>query len=288
MRRMLETLKAAAVETRLAVAVASGAGNETLGFQLITDTLDVAQAISGTVTIMTRGRELAGTDNIGARVRCIRVVSADGATVRGTLLALGNHSVTTELGTTLAGYQAASGTALSSVSALPGDRLVVELGYGMTTTGTTPQYDMAVGGDGIDHANAATTTTGTVPWVEFSQDLTFGVPLPSSLDRLTRTEVPARCTAVGLTSDASAFSSLTIIDRDARVASAAADLRALEDRIVAAWNPTWDRWWNARGSRAQLVTDAEIAEVVVGGAAQRLLFKTSLRVCEYLMCRAGG
>lgn len=174
-RRSLSTSKAAATETRSAVAITSGANNECLGFQLVSPPLN-AGAIAGTVTIMTRGRELATTDNVDRRARCAYVVSRDGSTVRGTLLAQGfDTGATTELGTTLAGYRAANATALSSVTAQQGDRIVVELGYGMSGTGTTPQFDMVVGGNGTDHANADGDTTGAVPWVEFSQTLSFEV-----------------------------------------------------------------------------------------------------------------
>lgn len=174
-RRNLSASKAAATETRSAVAVASGADNETLGFQLISAPLS-AQTINGTVTIMTRGSEGANTDNINRRARGIRVVSNDGSVVRGTLLTQGFHSTTTELSTTLAGRQAANITGLTEVIAQDGDRIVVELGYGMSSTGTTPQYDMVIGGNGTDHANSDGDTTGTVPWIEFSIDLTFQPP----------------------------------------------------------------------------------------------------------------
>jgi len=169
--------KQAATETRAGVAITSGANNNALGFQLISDPLHGAQTVSGTVTIVTRGRELATTDNVGQRIRQIIVVSGDGNTVRGTALALGAHSVTTELGTTVSGYPAVSALALTSVSALDGDRIVVELGYGLVSTGTTPQYDMVIGGNGTDHANSEGDTTGTVPWVEFSANLLFDIPL---------------------------------------------------------------------------------------------------------------
>lgn len=182
-RRRLALTKASATETRATVTVTSGANNETLGFQCVSDPLDGAQTITGTVTIMTRGRELATTDNVDRRARGIRVVSGDGSTVRGTLLTQGfNASDTAELGTSVTGYRAANATSLSSVSAQDGDRIVVELGYGMSSTGTTPQFDMVVGGNGTDCANADGTSTGTVPWVEFSQDLTFKtVTAPTSI-----------------------------------------------------------------------------------------------------------
>lgn len=174
-RRLLSATKGASTETRSAVNVTSGANNEVLGFQLVSEPLNTAQTITGTVTIMTRGRELATTDNVDRRARGIRVIQSDGTTVRGTLLAEGfDATSTTELAATLAGYRAANATALSSVSAQAGDRIVVEIGYGLSATGTTPQYDMVIGGNGTDHAATDGDTTGTVPWVEFSQNLTFG------------------------------------------------------------------------------------------------------------------
>jgi hypothetical protein len=186
-RRSLSLSKSGTAEQRTNVAVTSGSGNNALAFQLVSEPLDGAQTITGTVTIVTRGRELATQDNIGARVRTIKVYSNDGNTLRGTLLALGNHSVTTELGTSLAGYPAANAQALSSVSAQNGDRIVVELGYGMTTTGTTPLYDMSIGGTGTDHANSEGDGTGTIPWVEFSQNLTFIAPADIDLSPVTVT-----------------------------------------------------------------------------------------------------
>jgi hypothetical protein len=189
-RRKLALTKSGTAETLTNVSVTSGAGNNALAFQLVSDPLGGAQTITGTVTIVTRGRELAANDNIQSRIRTIKVYSNDGSTLRGTLLALGAHSVTTELGLTLAGYPAANAQALSSVSAQDGDRIVVELGYGMTTTGTTPLYDMSIGGTGTDHANAEGDTTGTIPWVEFSQNLVFQANVALSPATITLTPQP--------------------------------------------------------------------------------------------------
>ena len=175
-RRGLSLSKDAATETRAAVAVTSGAGNETLGFQLISDPLE-AQTITGTVTLVTRGRELANTDNIALRMHSIRVVSNDGTTYRSpNLIAFGSGTLTTELTNALAGRVHLNVVAVSSVSAQAGDRLVVEIGYGMNTTGTTPQYDMVIGGNGTDHTTTDGDTTGTVAWVELSQNLAFQAP----------------------------------------------------------------------------------------------------------------
>src|SRR5215207_6249368 len=87
-RRALSLSKSGTAETRGSVAVTSGAGNNALAFQLISDPLNGAQTITGTVTMVLRGLEQATNDNIGSRVRTIKVYSGDGTTLRGTLLAL--------------------------------------------------------------------------------------------------------------------------------------------------------------------------------------------------------
>ena len=107
-----------------------------------------------------------------------------------------------------------------------------------------------------------------------------------ALDRLVRSELPARCRAVGLESDAVANENRSKVDRAERVASALADLQALERRLVASWDPTWDKHWSPRTFRAQLVTDVEIGQLDAATADERALFKTSLRVNELLMTRA--
>src|SRR5215204_4912267 len=70
-RRSLSLSKSGSAEVLTNVEVTSGAGNNALAFQLVSAPLNGAQTITGTVTIVTRGRELATNDNIGSRVRTI-------------------------------------------------------------------------------------------------------------------------------------------------------------------------------------------------------------------------
>lgn len=171
-RRMMATTQAATTEQVTSDIGATGPAY-TLSGQFVSPPL-AAQAITGTTTITTRGRELASTDNVNKRARSVRVYSSDGATLRGTLSAWAATSSITELSaTTLQGQATATVAALTSVTCQAGDILVVELGYGVGTSGTTPQALMEWGGTGTDHANNNSDTTGSVPWVEFSQDLTF-------------------------------------------------------------------------------------------------------------------
>lgn len=109
------------------------------------------------------------------------------------------------------------------------------------------------------------------------------------LDRLIRSEVPNRCVTAGLNADATSFSTRLVIDRAARVTSAGTDLRALEGRILGAWQPAWSPFWDSRGFRSQLVSGVEISEAITTGTqAEKVAFKAALRVCQYLMCRAAA
>lgn len=178
-RRKLRTTQQAATET-LAGALAGTAGDEDLIVQLISPPLSGDQTVSGTATIVSRGRELAGTDNINNRPRAIRVVKPD-LTDRGVPEVKTNPTSTTELATSLAGQQHMTNGAITSVSALDGDRIVVEIGYRESGTGTTPNWEMLLGGTGTDHGTASNNdATGTVPWLEFSANLVFqsGAPAP--------------------------------------------------------------------------------------------------------------
>jgi hypothetical protein len=181
----MATTKAATTETRSGFAITSGAGNNCLGFQLVSDPLDAQTITGGTVTVVMRGRELAATDNVNKRWRKVYVVSNDGSTVRGTLVSMAASASTTELGTSLAGTVMALNAGTGTLAVSAGDRIVVEVGYGMDATGTTPQADMVIGGNGTDHTTTEGDTTGTVAWVEFSQTLTFQSPVQNGDAALT-------------------------------------------------------------------------------------------------------
>ena len=175
-RRGLSLTKAATTETRSAVNVTSGAGNNALAFQLISDPLDAQTITGGTVTLMCRGRELATTDNVNKRWRVTKIISNDGSTVRAVMNSMQATSSTTELGTSLSGQIMANVAGTGTVNVQAGDRILVEVGYGLSSTGTSPQYDMVIGGNGTDHAVTEGDTTGTVAWIEFSQNLVFLPP----------------------------------------------------------------------------------------------------------------
>lgn len=180
-RRKMRLTQDAATET-LSGTLGGAAGNTALAVQLISDPLQ-AQTFPGSGFVLThigsRGRELAGTDNINKRYRILKVISNDGTVERATLAVFATPGATTELSTTLSGQVHTSGGQLTAYTCVDGDRLLLEIGYGESSTGTTPNWQMVIGGTGTDHASGSTAnndTTGTVPWWELAIDVAF---LPS-------------------------------------------------------------------------------------------------------------
>ncbi len=110
---------------------------------------------------------------VDAHIACVvRVVSGDGATVRGTLLS--HLTASTEYATT-ASTRILSALTLSAVSALAGDRIVVELGsYGVTpSTAGTATLRYGTPSATADFALTANLTTDLVPWLELSATPNF-------------------------------------------------------------------------------------------------------------------
>ncbi|OGW28484.1 MAG: hypothetical protein A2X56_00280 [Nitrospirae bacterium GWC2_57_13] len=98
------------------------------------------------------------------------VVSNNGATVRGTLLANSAENTTNEFPTTAQGWGTQGAKTLTAVTALDNDRIVIEVGYiarnAVTTSYTSTLWYGGTGGD-LAVAGDETTLTG---WFEFSQD----------------------------------------------------------------------------------------------------------------------
>lgn len=129
-----------------------------------------AQTITGNVTAQIG--MFVDTPAVSDKVQmCIRVIASDGATVRGTLLAHGTYG-TNLIFNTRTNHTFPS-TAMSSVEALDGDYIVVELGYRqVTATSVGCSFrvgDAATGDLPVDE----TTTDDLNPWIEFS---TYIVP----------------------------------------------------------------------------------------------------------------
>ena len=152
------------------------AGQKALDRQYISDPLQ-AQSISGTFSCMLMTREYAGTDNVDRAWMAVKVIDSSG-TVVATLFAHGNATgaSTTELvnNATHRTNTYANGANLSSYSCADGDRILVEIGYGNNTAGTSPEASGKWGGTGTDATVGDNATTADrIGWFEVSGNLSF-------------------------------------------------------------------------------------------------------------------
>ena len=119
-------------------------------------------------------REYADTDNVAAIYLCVKVVSEDGSTVRGTLLSLNYYAGVSEFinNATHRNKKGADGDSMSDVDAQDGDRIVVEIGYS-DAAGTTPEASAKWGENADDLPENETQTADGAGWIEFSGDIAF-------------------------------------------------------------------------------------------------------------------
>lgn len=115
-----------------------------------------------------RASEGAADDNASARFG-LRVCSADGNTIRATLLAVGQHGVGTEFPTSAESRIFANSAEASAYTTLPGDRFVAEFGAS-DAAGTTPMAALqfgsgASGGGDMDFDEGAFFSN---PWLEIA------------------------------------------------------------------------------------------------------------------------
>lgn len=147
----------------------------------------VGATITGTFSAVIAAAESSNSANAWLDF-VIRVVSSDGATVRGTLYAgSANTAVSAtstaenyEIPLTTAATRTKSAISLSSVTAVTGDRIVIECGYKASATSSTYTVTSTYG-DAVAAADYALTvglTTTLDPWVELSQTLSFATPAP--------------------------------------------------------------------------------------------------------------
>ena len=145
-----------------------GPGNTTyLNRQYVSDPI-AAQTISGTVKGQVRG-----TDNTATVYSAIliRVVSNDGSTVRGTLLAL--TAGANDYPAALTNRYTPASTALAAVTAQNGDRIVIEIGISKTAGGAKVISQSFGDDSATDLPENETETLAYNPWIEFSQNIIF-------------------------------------------------------------------------------------------------------------------
>lgn len=141
-----------------------------------------AQTITGNVHAQMYAREVSTANDMRSQL-VIRVVSADGLTVRGTIYAGDTGSMTDEWPTAFQNVtfpqDAISPATLTNIGAITdGDRLVVEFGFRAHATNGTLDARVYVGDAGssgdLPDSEADTTTALTYnPWIEFSNAITL-------------------------------------------------------------------------------------------------------------------
>jgi hypothetical protein len=125
------------------------------------------QRITGTVSYVSRVLESALTANVSLAL-VVRVVNDD-TTVRGTLFS--NFNLDTEFAATAA-TRIANAQAVTALTTLPGDRLVIEVGGHAAAPTAATTYTMRFGTSAAtDFALTTALTTDLNPWIEFSQDI---------------------------------------------------------------------------------------------------------------------
>jgi hypothetical protein len=143
-------------------------GSLRLDRQFVSPAVVNSTFLNGQVNCQIAAREFNNGDNTNGAMAC-RIVTASG-TLRGTLMApVKNGAVELINNATLRNNAFASGTVITSVTALPNDRLVIEIGFG-DNSGATPEFQARYGApSGINaHAQDNTETTSLVPWFEFA------------------------------------------------------------------------------------------------------------------------
>jgi hypothetical protein len=184
--KMTTTKGATAITLGSAIAVPGPAGQNALDRQYISDPIATGTDFTGaTVKGYLMVEEAQTADNVDQLISCIKVVSEDGSTLRATLLALGANGTVAEFTTTNGGRNKAiaNGDALSAYTTVAGDRLVIELGYGCSTLGSSPNAWAAWGDTGTDVPENETNTTAGPGWVEFSNTFTFVAPSSTQAPR---------------------------------------------------------------------------------------------------------
>lgn len=187
------------------VSEASSTVHDQMCAQFISEPL-TAQTITGTVSGVWLTREAGSTYDFGTQM-CIRVFSYDGTILRGTLYAPHTYTTTANTGNAVnreflsTGYVTrllpGGGGALTSVAALAGDRLVVEIGVRAcnlvaTTRTADPIIQLQNGWTDCPLIEGNTSTTVN-HWIEISSTLTFDPTYtPPSLNQFRGWGVPIR------------------------------------------------------------------------------------------------
>lgn len=182
-RRRAATVKGASPMATSTTGQNVSAGDDVLMTQYVFGPV-AAQTISGTLKGQIRASE--NSTNLDARAQVLaKVVSGDGGTLRGTLLAMDTAALSSEFASTLTNRKFPRGgaTALTNVVAQNGDWVVIELGYRhhalpIILKNASLRYGEAAGSD---LAEDETSTADNAPWLEFSLDIVMYKPAGAML-----------------------------------------------------------------------------------------------------------
>lgn len=149
-----------------------------------------AQTLSGTFSCVIRARESATGVNARSQM-VVKVVSNDGATIRGTLFPADttttnvNEWVATTTATAVRNAFFPKGTASQAFTSLAiqaGDRIVIEVGARTVNTATTAGFTAAMRFGEAAASDLTADETGVVegnPWIEFSSTVLLQADLPT-------------------------------------------------------------------------------------------------------------
>ena len=172
-RRSMFTTKQSTAFTDKSITTALSVG-QTLFRQYISIPL-AAQILSSPVYIYVRAMETLGTLNAVSQI-VLKVVSADGSVVRGTLLDLGDFGGGTEFNTSLRNKSFADGDVPTSVTTLDGDYLVLEIGISHAAVIDVSAINFGDTSD-TDLPEDETTTSADNPFLVLGQTVLFQDPI---------------------------------------------------------------------------------------------------------------
>jgi len=188
-RRLAHVKGASALGAGSLITLSGAAGAADLDRQYVSDPIR-GRLISGWCKCQLIVYQQQVADNLDQLWLAVRVVSEDGATLRGELLNRLHYGITSDYGVGFLGRlnkTAADGDLMTSVTALDMDRIVVELAHSNVNTGSVPQGIGYWGEAGDDLPEDETTTSGA-GWI----DLIIGEPITmfSTISELRQFENP--------------------------------------------------------------------------------------------------
>jgi hypothetical protein len=173
--RNMATAKANSALTTISGVFGATATSQTRYGTFVSDTLDVAQTISGNFSLVIGKCAETTTSGDAHLAHSLRVT--DGAGVHKALLHQ-RHATSTEFPLVAsAATRIQTAAAVTSFACAAGDRIVLEVGiHGVTPANEVMQMRWGDPTVGADFALTAALTTDLTPWMELSDNLTFGTP----------------------------------------------------------------------------------------------------------------